>query len=177
MQKAVRIAAAGALMLVMAADLRASENIVKFFERFESAYITQGEWATYLVKAIGDDDKVPSSASQIDFIALLEKNRIAPLDGWQESEFLSFGDKAVTMMQALGLSDQLPADAEALDYVWYLESMGFHEGLPTQLVRKTEALNRNINDPIYQELAGTVYNINISEFSPFVPVTAASDAR
>ena len=59
------------------------------------------------------------------------------------------------------------ADATELDYIWLLESMGFHEGQPTQLVTKTEALQRNINDPIYQEMAGNQYNITISATAPF----------
>ena len=49
---------------------------------------------------------------------------------------------------------------------------GVYEGLPTENVRKTEALNRNINDPIFQELAGNEFNITVSEFSPTVPETA-----
>jgi hypothetical protein len=171
MLKGLRVLAVGTLVLALAVQGGASENIIKFFERNADEYMSQGEWAVYLVKAIAEEDKLPSSAPAIDFIALLEKSRIAPLDGWQHGEYLSFGDKAVTMVQALGLSDQLPADATAIDYVWLLESMGFHEGLPTQLVAKTEALARNINDPIFQEMAGNEYNINISVDSPFVNET------
>ena len=167
MLKGLRVIAATFLVLGIAAQGGASENIIKFFERNSDEIVSQSEWAVYLVKAIGEDDKLPSTSPSIDFIALLEKSRISPLDGWQAAEFLSFGDKAVTMVQALGLSDQVPANATELDYIWLLESMGFHEGQPTQLVTKTEALQRNINDPIYQEMAGNQYNITISATAPF----------
>ena len=168
MSQGKRVVVAGVLLLAFAGSASAGENIIKFFERNKDVYITQGEWATYLVKAIGNEDKLPASSSQVDFIALLEKSRIAPLEGWQSTEFLTYGAKAVTMVQALGLSDQIPADATALDYIWYLEGLGFHEGNPTQLVQKTEALGRNINDPVFQELAGNEFNINVSEWSPKV---------
>lgn len=168
MRNLVRAAVAAALLAAMLpGSAAASENIIKFFERNKEAFVTQGEWAVYLVKAIGKDTDVPSATpSQLDYIALLEKNRIQPLEGWNHGEFLNYGAKAVTMVQALGLEDQVPPDAKEMDYIWLLESLGFHEGQPTQLVRATEALNRNVNDPIFQEVAGNEFNINLTPFNP-----------
>ena len=154
------------MLLLCSTMAFSTENIIKFFERHRSPFITQGTWAVYLVKAIGEEDKVPTSATEIDFISVLEKNRIAPLDGWNSKAFLTYGAKAVTMVQALNLEHLLPEDAVQQDYIWLLEGLGFHEGRVNQLVRQTEALNKNINDPIYQEVVGNEYHINISPLTP-----------
>lgn len=146
--------------------LNANENIIKFFDRFNSPFITQGEWAVYLVKATGQAGKISTAASEVDYVALLEKNHIAPLDGWQLNNYLNFGDKSVTMVQALNLTGQLPENPTVQDYIWLLEGMGFHEGTPNELVRRTEAVQLNINDPIYQEPIGNRYHINLSPFAP-----------
>ena len=144
----------------------ASENIIKFFERHNETFITQGEWAVVLVRALGEEADMPSNSTQHDYIAMLEKNRIQPMDGWNDGEFLSYGAKAVTMVQALGIEEQLPPDAEEMDYVWLLGDYGFHEGHPVELVRRRDAVQRNVNDPIYQELAGNEFNISLSKFAP-----------
>ena len=173
MRQSIRMAVIGAVLAaVLPGSAFAAENLITFFERNKDVYVTQGEWAVYLVKAVGKESDVKTSASQLDFIALLEKNRIQPLDGWQHGQFLTYGQKAVTMVQALGLEDQLPPDAKEADYVWFLEGLGFHEGSPQQLVRQSDALARNINDPIFQEIAGNEFNINISLFSPRTKDTA-----
>lgn len=172
MRQSIRMAlVAGLLLAAVPGSAIASENIIRFFESNKDVYVTQGEWAVYLVKAMGKDNDVKAEASELDFIALLEKNRVQPLEGWSHAEFLRYGAKAVTMVQALGLEDQLPPDAKEADYIWLLEGMGFHEGSPQDLVRQTDALNRNINDPIFQEIAGNEFNINISLFSPRVQRT------
>lgn len=160
------LVAAAVMVFVCSSMVFSTENIIKFFERNRSPFVTQGNWAVYLVKAIGETDKVPSSATEIDFISVLEKNRIAPLDGWNSKTFLTFGAKAVTMVQALNLEHLLPENATEQDYIWLLEGLGFHEGRVNQLVRQTEALNKNVNDPIYQEVVGDQYNINLSLFTP-----------
>ena len=162
MRNSIRVAlVAGILMAAVPGVAPASENIIKFFERQSDKLITQGEWAVFLVKSIGKDDEMESGAASVDYIALLEKNRIQPLEGWNSGEYLHYGAKAVTMVQALGLEDQLPPDAKEIDYIWLLEGLGFHEGQPTELVRQTEALQRNINDPIFQEVAGNEFHINL----------------
>jgi len=167
MRKGISVVVVAGLLLVgLPTSALASENIIKFFERNSSTFMTQGEWAVTLVKAMGEVSEMEGNASQIDFIALLEKNRIQPIEGWNHGEFLHFGAKAVTMTQALGLEEQLPPDAVELDYIWLLEGLGFHEGFPTELVRESDALQRNINDPIFQEVAGNEYNINITPFAP-----------
>ena len=168
MQKLLRMTAVAGILTLVPGAAMASENIIKFFERHSDVFVTQGEWAVHLVKAMGRDEEMTSSASQLDYVALLEKNRIQPLDGWNGGEFLSFGAKAVTMVQALGLEDQLPPDAKEADYVWLLEGLGFHEGSPAELVRQTEALQRNVNDPVFQEVAGNEFHINITPFAPRV---------
>ena len=156
---------------VLPGTVLANENIIKFYERHSAVLITQGEWAVLLVRAMGRDDEMQTNDAQFDYIAILEKYRVKPLDGWNHGEYLHFGAKAVTMVQALGLEDQVPPDAEELDYIWLLESLGFHEGHPTELVRHSDALQRNINDPIFQEYAGNEFNINISLFAPRVEDT------
>jgi len=169
MRRLVRVTlVAGILAATWAGSALASENITKYFERNADTYVTQGEWAVFLVKAIGKTGEAETGSSQLDFIALLEKSRIGPLEGWNKGEYLSFGAKAVTMVQALGLEDQLPPDAKEMDYIWLLEGLGFHEGNPTDLVRQTDALQRNINDPIVQF---NEFHINLSVFSPPVART------
>jgi hypothetical protein len=158
--------AASLIAALLPGTATADENIIKFYERNADRLVTQAEWAVVLIKALGKDEEMQATASQLDYIALLEKNRIQPLEGWNKGEFLHFGAKAVTMVQALGLEEQVPPDAKEVDYVWLLESLGFHEGMPTQLVTATEALQRNINDPIFQEMAGNEFNINITPFAP-----------
>lgn len=151
---------------VLPGSVLASENIIKFYERHSETFVTQGEWAVLLVRAMGRDDEMESNSAQFDYIALLEKYRVKPLDGWNHGEYLHYGAKAVTMVQALGLEDQVPPDATEVDYIWLLEGLGFHEGHPTELVRHSDALQRNINDPIFQEVAGNEFNINITRFAP-----------
>lgn len=171
MRKLKRVAMiAGALAVLTAGSAVASENLIKYYERHTDVYVTQGEWAVFLVKAVGKDEETKSGASMLDYIALLEKNRIQPLDGWNRGEFLHYGAKAVTMVQALGLEDQLPPDAKEADYVWFLEGLGFHEGNPAELVRQTDALNRNINDPVFQQI--NAFNITLSTFAPRIIDTA-----
>jgi len=119
MVKGVRVAIAVALVLAVAGSIQAAENIIKFFERNRDQYISQGEWATYLVKAIGNEDKVrrpppTSTSSRCSRRAASLRSRAG-----KRRSFLTYGAKAVTMVQALGLSDQLAADATALDYIWY----------------------------------------------------------
>jgi hypothetical protein len=173
MGKLIRVAlAAGLIAALLPSSAVAAENIIKFFERNQDVFITQGEWAVVLVKAIGKDSETPTSASMVDYIALLEKNRIQPIGGWNSGQYLAYGQKAVTMVQALGLEDQLPAEAKEMDYIWLLEGLGFHEGQPAELVRQSDALQRNINDPIFQEVAGNEFNINISVFAPPVQSTS-----
>ena len=95
MRKLIRVTVvAGILAAMLPGSAGAGENIIKFFERNNDRYVTQGEWAVFLVKAIGKDSEAPATASQLDYIALLEKNRIQPLDGWSKSEFLTFGAKS-----------------------------------------------------------------------------------
>lgn len=167
MRKMTRPAIAfGFALAVVAGPVAAKENIIRFFERNNEQFVTQAEWAVTLVNAMGSGDDMDADAPVVDFIALLEKNRIQPIEGWNGGEFLTYGAKAVTMVQALGLEDQVPPDAKEMDYVWLLESLGFHEGHPTELVPKTDALLRNVNDPIYQEVAGNEFNINITPFAP-----------
>lgn len=171
MRKSLRaVLLAGVVAALIPGSALASENIIKFFERNSDTFVTQGEWAVFLVKAMGKENEVAGESAQIDFIALLEKQRIAPLEGWNSSDFLSYGAKAVTMVQSLGLEDQLPPNAKEADYVWFLESLGFHEGSPAQLVKATEALQRNINDPVFQEIVA--FNLNITSFAPSVSDTA-----
>lgn len=171
MRNSLRAAAVAiAVAMLLPGPATASENIIKFFERNNDTFVTQGEWAVFLVKAMGKENEVAGEDAQIDFIALLEKNRIKPLEGWNSSEFLSYGAKAVTMVQSLGLEDQLPPDAQEADYVWFLESLGFHEGSPAQLVKATEALQRNINDPVFQEM--NAFNVSLTNFGPRVKDTA-----
>lgn len=171
MRNSFRVAAVAlTIAALIPGSALASENIIKFFERNNDTFVTQGEWAVFLVKAMGKENEVAGENAQIDFIALLEKNRIQPLEGWNSSEFLSYGAKAVTMVQSLGLEDQLAPDAKEADYVWFLESLGFHEGTPAQLVKATEALQRNINDPVFQEVIA--FNVTLSSFAPKVSDTA-----
>ena len=169
MRKMIRLAVlAGFIAAIPAAAALANENIIKFYERHSDTFLTQGEWAVILVRSLGQDEEMKTASSQIDYIAMLEKNRIQPLDGWNHGEFLHYGAKAVTMVQSLGLEDQLPPDAKEMDYIWLLEGLGFHEGHPAELVRHSDALQRNINDPIFQEIAGNEFNINITRFAPRV---------
>ena len=156
------------LATVLPGSALASENIIKFYERQSGVIVTQGEWAVLLVHSMGQDDELEAQASHTDFLALLERNQIRPLDGWNEGEFLSYGAKAVTMVQALGLEEEMAPDAKEIEYVWLLGSLGFHEGHPAEVVRHSDALQRNINDPIFQEIAGNEFNINISAFAPRV---------
>ena len=169
MRKMIRLAVlAGFIAAIPAAAALANENIIKFYERHSDTFLTQSEWAVILVRSLGQDEEMKTASSQIDYIAMLEKNRIQPLDGWNHGEFLHYGAKAVTMVQSLGLEDQLPPDAKEMDYIWLLEGLGFHEGHPAELVRHSDALQRNINDPIFQEIAGNEFNINITRFAPRV---------
>jgi hypothetical protein len=154
--------------------LNASENIIPYFERFGSPFITQGEWAVYMVKATGQGGKVANGAPMVDYIALLEKNHIAPLDGWQEKVYLTFGVKAVTMVQALNLTPLLPENPTVQDYLWLLEGLGYHEGMPNEEVRRTDALKLNLNDPVYQEPVGNQYLLNLSPLAPHSPDTVQS---
>ena len=56
MRNLVRVAlVAGILAAMLPGPAAASENIIRFFERNQDVFVTQGEWAVFLVKAIGKE--------------------------------------------------------------------------------------------------------------------------
>ena len=74
MRQSIRTAVIGAILAaVLPGSAIAAENLITFFERNKDVYVTQGEWAVYLLKAVGKESDVKTTASQLDFIALLEK--------------------------------------------------------------------------------------------------------
>src|SRR3989338_6930296 len=74
--------------------------------------ITKGKLAIMLVNSIGLQSELPNAPIGPDYIKILEKNGIRPLDGWVPSKLLTKGDFAVILACAMGLDTRLVSSQE-----------------------------------------------------------------
>ena len=105
-----------AMVVVPLADTRAQE--------VSDNGITQGELAVMVVNLLGWSASMPAAPTTLDYIALLNANGIAPLDGWQPGELVVLADLVVVLVQALELEDQVEDPDNPESYVELLESLG-----------------------------------------------------
>ncbi|MEW6534595.1 MAG: FecR family protein [Candidatus Auribacterota bacterium] len=69
--------------------------------------VTQGDFAVYIVRALGLEHNLQVGALQRDYIELLERNGIVPPGGFKPDEPLTQKDMAFMMVRATGLENRV----------------------------------------------------------------------
>jgi len=78
----------------------------------ESIRITEGEFAVMIVKVAGYEDELPPEPEVEDYILVLRRHGIEPLDGWNPKRTLTIGRFSTVMIQARGLEKPPINDAD-----------------------------------------------------------------
>ena len=104
----------------------------------ESKSITQGSLAIILVRSMGLEGKLPKAPLNDDYIELLDRNGIRPLEGWVPGRDLTNGDFAVILARAMGIdarrisaNDICQDIREEIQKMWDLQRKqdGYHKSL------------------------------------------------
>ncbi len=69
--------------------------------------VTQGEFAIYLVRALGLESQLPMGANVNDYVQILESQRIVPPGGYNPSKVLTQKDMAFLMVRATGMDNRV----------------------------------------------------------------------
>ncbi|MCB1194896.1 FecR domain-containing protein [bacterium] len=78
-----------------------------FSQAAGDAPVTQGEFAKYLVRALGMEGNLPIGANTYEYINLLERQGITPPGGYEAEKPLNKKDMAYMMMKATGLENKV----------------------------------------------------------------------
>lgn len=91
----------GVALFVFALAAAAQEEVAK---------VTEGEFAAMVVKAAGFDAEVPANPAPKDYVTVLMRHGISPLDGWDEKRVLTIGRFATVMIQSRGIEQKVLDD-------------------------------------------------------------------
>lgn len=88
-------------------------NLRSVFSEEENIAITEGEFAILFVQARGLEEELPSPPNIDDYILLLERYGLEPIDGWQVKRPLTRGRLATILLQSMAIEHKIINDSEA----------------------------------------------------------------
>ena len=107
----------------------------------EEKFITQGQFAVMLCRALELDRELDADARIEDYVYILKANGIEPLEGWQPEAILTHGAMAVVLVRALGLAAEIPEEERnnPQAYIDLLGKRGIEivEAAPAEVLRAT----------------------------------------
>ncbi len=91
------------LMLIMVIT-----HVSPLFAQDKADAVTHGDFAVYLVRALGIEADLPMGAKRVDYLQLLERQGIVPAEGnYEVSKQLSKADLAFLMVRATGMENRV----------------------------------------------------------------------
>lgn len=83
-------------------------HVSPLFAQDKADAVTHGDFAVYLVRALGIEADLPMGAKKVDYLQLLERQGIVPSEGsYEVSKQLSKADLAFLMVRATGMENRV----------------------------------------------------------------------